>query len=1011
MKIINNKNIFLLLISFVLISFGVLGYKAYNAYTQYESTQKSTQHLQFIEILDTLVDGISTERLASAIYMGTKGKKGFEQLEKFRVKTDKYIVQLSVYTNIDKKIVDEIKENIKYVRTKVDTLSTDYKNVFFETYHTKIISSLIQNVLNKDVSINIFKDFMILKENIELENVSILYTLTTSKKMSNDDLKMWNRLLIESTIPKFDLLKNKTLISKLTGLLKLEQFSKMDEPIRISILYSALQGIYTIKISEWNSYINKKVHYVKSAQDILVESIKNKINHNVIQTKDTMSKYILATAGIFILLLVLLIVFYNINKDKQLFEDTLKDIEIVLNNEQQIELKSLIDKRDINTIYKFLTNTIREANEAKDLFLANMSHEIRTPLNGIVGFTQLLKGTETSDEQEEFINIIENSSDNLLSIVNDILDFSKIKANQIELENISFDPLETFESTIELYGARASEKDISLGVFIDPYLPTELMGDPTKISQILVNLLSNAIKFTDLGGSVNISIMKETETENNFTLTFMVEDSGIGISDEQKDKIFDEFSQADVSTSRKFGGTGLGLAISSKFVTIMGGKLEIESEEDKGSKFFFTLTLNKTENSLVRTKPNNSNIHVGYLVPNRSIDVTMQENMIAYMDYIGVKLIIYEEKDLFNMARINFPDLLFINHKYCKYEDEIQSYLALGIKTVVMTTGRLKLALTEVEDQISRVLYQPMNFTKVFKSFELLDSKDISKKIDIENIDVAYTKFKNIQALVAEDNEINQKLIQNVLEGFDINVTLVSDGKQALELCEKNRYDIVFMDIQMPVMGGIDATKAILEFERKEKKSHIPIVALTANALAGDREKYMNAGMDDYLSKPLEFGKINSLLEKYFSNKENTIENPTIAELKHLDNKEMMENNSQEYMAKNKTTNYHYDILFYHQIPLISNLYRTKLENLNYTVDTITDENILLDKLENSRYKYVIYSIDTLYNMECLVADMVKDNGAKPIILLSKNMEIDFACNIDTLDPSMDIEQLKEKLK
>jgi signal transduction histidine kinase len=302
-----------------------------------------------------------------------------------------------------------------------------------------------------------------------------------------------------------------------------------------------------------------------------------------------MTEYGMGALIALLLLLVLFVIYYNVNKDKQLFEDTLKDIEAVLNSEQQKELKTLIDNREINQIYRFLTKTIKEANQAKDLFLANMSHEIRTPLNGIVGFTQLLKTTDITAEQEEFITVIEHSSDNLLTIVNDILDLSKIKADKIELENIPFDPIEKFESAIESYGARASEKDIELGVYIDPDLPATLMGDPTKISQIIVNLISNAIKFTPMSGNIDVSIEKLSETNEDVTLKFAVTDTGIGISDEQKAKIFDAFSQADVSTSRKFGGTGLGLAISEKLVTFMGGTLDIKSEEDKGSTFFFTL--------------------------------------------------------------------------------------------------------------------------------------------------------------------------------------------------------------------------------------------------------------------------------------------------------------------------------------------------------------------------------------------------------------------------------------
>ena len=278
-----------------------------------------------------------------------------------------------------------------------------------------------------------------------------------------------------------------------------------------------------------------------------------------------------------------------------------------------------------------------------------MSHEIRTPLNGIVGFTQLLKATETTQEQEEFISIIENSSDNLLAIVNDILDLSKIKANKIELENILFDPMEKFESSVETYAARAAEKDIEFGLFIDPRIPSFIKGDPTKISQIVVNLISNAIKFTKAGGRVDVNIEKLAESDQDVTVKFSVSDSGIGISKEQKSKIFEEFSQADVSTSRKFGGTGLGLAISSKLVSFMGGKLEIESEEGKGSTFFFIIKFDKSKESKEREHPDMKDIIVGFVLPNRDIEHEINQNLKSYISYVGAEFKSYYGNELLEL--------------------------------------------------------------------------------------------------------------------------------------------------------------------------------------------------------------------------------------------------------------------------------------------------------------------------------------------------------------------------
>ncbi|HID43885.1 MAG TPA: hybrid sensor histidine kinase/response regulator, partial [Archaeoglobaceae archaeon] len=233
-----------------------------------------------------------------------------------------------------------------------------------------------------------------------------------------------------------------------------------------------------------------------------------------------------------------------------------------------------------------------QANEAKSLFLANMSHEIRTPLNGIVGFTELLKTTELNNEQQEFLSIIDKSSENLLSIINNILDLSKVESNKVEIESIAFDAEEEFDSAVETYGVSAAEKNINLNYYIDPLISKKLKGDPTKIKEVLINLMSNAIKFTSYGGTINVEIKKvQDEKSGQERIRFSVEDNGIGMTKEQQSRIFTAFSQADISVTRKYGGTGLGLTLSSQFVELMGGKLELESVKDHGSTFFFSLPL------------------------------------------------------------------------------------------------------------------------------------------------------------------------------------------------------------------------------------------------------------------------------------------------------------------------------------------------------------------------------------------------------------------------------------
>jgi len=828
MKIINNKNIFSLLIVAVVGVFGALSYYTYISYNDFLDTQKSTKGTHFVQKVDNLLNSIAKERLGSAVYLGTDGKSKYKDVEKLRITTNGSVGELSNFIDKNKEFavysvqLASAQKNLKYVRTKVDTLSSDYRNILFEMYHETIFNPLLgamKTVVSGELSVEI-KEYLLtslkyteLKENVQLENTNISYALYGSQSMSDDDLRLWDSLLLNSVLPDFTLLKDKVVASKLKTLLTAEEFGEISSKERISLLYGSYSGEYSINTKEWNIQVDKKDNYIEVAQNILYSAINKYSKNSVASSKEVMIQYGVATLLALLVLIVLLIVYYNINKDKQLFEDTLRDIETVLNPYQQKELKELVENREINQIYKFLVNTIREANQAKDLFLANMSHEIRTPLNGIVGFTQLLKSTEVDAEQEEFISVIESSSDNLLSIVNDILDLSKIKADKIELEHIPFDVVEKMEASIESYGARASEKDIDLSVYIDPYMPKMLVGDPTKISQILVNLISNATKFTGMGGNIDVKIEQVSEDDKSVGIKFSVKDTGIGITKEQRGKIFDAFSQADVSTSRKFGGTGLGLAISGKLTKFMGGVLDIESEEDKGSTFFFTLNLEKYEESIEEEKLDMSGFNIAMLVPNDEVKKEQNINLEKYVEYTGANFSIITYNEVNNSDSSDLPDIIFMDYKYSDNQDELEKYVKLDTKVVLITTSDKKNHIVDLEDEIDKVVYRPLNLTKTLKSLEIVneDKEDTSA----QQIEVDTKIFKDIKALVAEDNAINQKLITSVLNGFGIDVTIAANGEEAVDYrTSSDDYDIIFMDIQMPVLGGIEATEQINDMKR-----------------------------------------------------------------------------------------------------------------------------------------------------------------------------------------------------
>jgi len=447
----------------------------------------------------------------------------------------------------------------------------------------------------------------------------------------------------------------------------------------------------------------------------------------------------------------------------------------------------------------------------------------------------------------------------------------------------------------------------------------------------------------------------------------------------------------------------------------MGGKLDIESEEEKGSTFFFTLNLNKAEQSLLREKVNMSDTHVGYMVPDMNIERAMNPNLQAYVEYVGAEFTVYEGADLLSMKKSSLPDILFINYRYCKRANELEEYLKLDTKIVVVTTGELKGKIEALEEQIDRIFYKPINLTKTLKSLEIVNEDTNKSKTPQVELNKSNEKFENIHALVAEDNSINQKLIKNVLNGLGVDVTLADNGKEAFELRQGNEYDIIFMDIQMPVMGGIEATGKILEFETNHRKHHVPIVAVTANALEGDREKYINEGMDNYLSKPIELEQIKLLIEEYVSHKivkneketiendntknsDNTIEVKEVEAAKEVEVKKVIEQKRRS------------DVLVYHSMPLIANLYGSILKNLDYDKDIVTDEEVFLDRLDDTEYTFVLYEAESFVNMPCMIVDLIKDSGAKPFALVHNLLEQDKSC-CDTLEEKANIAEVREKFQ
>ncbi len=958
-------------------------YFLYNTYKEYTTYQIQTQKSYQIKALKTLFMNLATERGLESIYISDKDNPSVKKLlNEQRLSTNSTIngiINFNVKNQNDEivyNLLSQIKK-INLIRDKIDNEEISFEPAY--NYFNNMLSLIIQK-METLLSVGINPELTNLSANY-LNSIKVMKSIADERdvvsnllanNIKTDRLYLMNLFKSSTILPAFTTLQRKYK-SDIKPYLNNPGFLKsIKESDRIKRSLLKDEEVQTKPLTWFNAETNKIIALNKASATLF---------SNIIHQIKTSENFALIKLLILGLLFIASLYMFYIYKKLYGFLTDKRGLEKLL--DKTIEYALIEDMIDLNTTqgvkktYEIVEDTVdkiavekkkaEKANAAKSIFLANMSHEIRTPINGIIGFTDLLKNSKLGTEEREYVDIIHKSTDNLLEIINNILDLSKIESQKIAIDEILFSPVDEFENSIDVYMPKAENKNINLSMYMDSGFENYLLGDITKIKEVLLNLISNALKFTPEQGHIALRIKKLDSHQNGYEkIYFEVTDSGIGMSEEEARDVFDAFSQADSTITRKYGGTGLGLTISSNYIELLEGRLEVESKKGKGSKFFFTLNLKKGKP--LRNSLRNRYKHFHALVLSEYREDRLSEITTQYLDYLGSAAKKASISELTDSDILNDVNLLIAQKR--QIDDKTLTLIkSLNLPLLLIVPTHMRIDAEKLKDDNVFVVSEPVYLSKFSKLLHEIENRADFPEVKIADIKRKVLKQKeSYHILVAEDNEINQKLIRKILRNENLEVTTVENGKEAYEARQHNEYDLIFMDIAMPVMDGVTATKKIIAYEEDQGLSHIPVIALTANALKGDREKFLNDGFDEYIPKPIRQTEIIELLRTYtiplkedkqildksqHNNNEQEIKE-TIAEKNLFTDDIVVDNQTKSMQQEPIPTEERHNILVYKKSRVETKIFEKVLSQIYKKVDIANSTTEFLDSIVKHNYKIIM---------------------------------------------------------